>query len=210
MEASQAPPSAKPPVLVLYGGSFDPVHRGHTGIARAALEALDPERLLFLPCAQSPHKSDQPPNASGQDRVNMLKLACSDIDRTEVDDFELHQTGPSFTWRTLSHFRKLHPDHTLVWIVGADQWQNILNWAEPSFLRRNACYAVVPRDDSKITAHPGWQYEVIETRHPANSSAIRAALASGAKTHPHLHPPVARYIASHSLYTRANENGRNV
>ena len=88
-----------PRKIALFGGTFDPVHLGHIRIAQQAKDALGLDEVRFLPCRISPHKTDSRP-ASGADRCEMLRLATAGLPWAVVDDFELHQAGPSYSFET--------------------------------------------------------------------------------------------------------------
>ena len=97
--------------LGIYGGSFSPIHSGHVRAACAFLEAMDLDRLLIMPTAQSPHKPKDP-WASADDRLTMCRLAFEDIPayhdgRLQVSDFEVKREGKSYTVYALEHFSPL-------------------------------------------------------------------------------------------------------
>ena len=83
---------------VLYGGTFDPVHAGHLGVARHARDVLDAE-VALMPAADPPHKG--PTRASAAQRAQMLQLAVEGEPGLRVDLRELQRTGPSYTVDTL-------------------------------------------------------------------------------------------------------------
>ena len=81
----------------LMGGTFDPIHLGHLDIARAALEELKLDRVIFLPDGDPPHKL---PRAAGAQRLRMAELACEDIPGFEVSDMELKRPGTTKVVKT--------------------------------------------------------------------------------------------------------------
>jgi nicotinate-nucleotide adenylyltransferase len=113
----------------LFGGTFNPVHIGHVALVWEALKHLD--RLVVMPCGISPHKLEQrnvPQFASGEDRLEMLRLVFQDEPRIEVSDWELNQPGPSFTWQTLAYLRSREPEVEWVLVLGWDQFQVLPTW----------------------------------------------------------------------------------
>ena len=88
-----------PRKIGLFGGTFDPVHLGHVHLATVAKDALELDQVRFLPCRISPHKAGTSP-ASGEHRCEMLRLATRDLPWAVVDDFELHQREPSYSYET--------------------------------------------------------------------------------------------------------------
>ena len=86
----------------LLGGTFDPVHLGHLDVARVALRMLSLDRVLFIPAHEPPHRAF--PNASGADRLAMVKLAIRDEPKFEASTIELDNDGPSYTAVTIDRF----------------------------------------------------------------------------------------------------------
>lgn len=109
------------------GGSFDPVHFGHLVAAQDAYEQHDLAKVIMIPAAQAPLK-DFDVFASGEHRVRMLREAIDWDDRLEVSDFEVRQGGMSFTIDTVRHFKHLHADDDLYWIMGGDQLPKLDRW----------------------------------------------------------------------------------
>ena len=103
----------------LLGGSFDPVHRGHIAMAKAALRLLPVDGLVFIPTAFSPLK-DEKARATDADRLAMLRLAVADEPRFSVTDMEITRGGVSYTVDTLREWRRLHPADEIFFIAGMD------------------------------------------------------------------------------------------
>jgi nicotinate-nucleotide adenylyltransferase len=125
--------------VVIFGGSFNPIHHGHLIVARAVAEQLGFARITLMPVNIQPHKSARPAACrqqnglelmpSAQDRLAMVKLAVEGEELFEVSDLELLRPPPSYTIDTLRHLRQLHgPERPLCWIVGADMLADLPNW----------------------------------------------------------------------------------
>ena len=82
------------PLILLYGGAFDPVHRGHLAMAARAWAATGADRLCFLPAGQSPFKPSG--HVSAAHRLAMLRQAVAALPGAEIDDQELHRRGRSY------------------------------------------------------------------------------------------------------------------
>ena len=158
-------------------------------MARAALDELKLDRILFIPTGAQRYRG--PALASGEHRVAMLKLALAGEPRYGIDERELAADASGYTVDTLKAFDQ----PTL--LMGADQYAKLDTWHRPDEVRRLARLAVFARPGSPIK-------ERIDTiamppmKHSA--SEIRARAARGEDISGLVPPAVARYIAAHGLY----------
>lgn len=113
--------------ILLFGGTFDPVHCGHLITARAVAEALDFPRAQLVPAAIPPHKAGT--HASAADRLEMLKRATAGDELFEICTLELFRSGASYTYDTLVDLREQYgPAAELHWVVGADMLESLDTW----------------------------------------------------------------------------------
>jgi nicotinate-nucleotide adenylyltransferase len=187
-----------PQRIALFGGSFDPVHLGHLEIAARAVASMRLDRVIFLPCRISPHKLDGPPPTAGEDRLAMLRLATAGLDWAEVDDFDLTQPPPSYSYLTVAEMARRHPQAQLFWVLGRDQWEALPRWKHPEKLAKAVEFLVFSRDGDPIPRE-GWSMHPVTGVHPASATAIRAALSHGGSP-PWLPPAVAAFIRERGLY----------
>jgi len=178
------------------GGTFDPVHNAHLAMARAALEALDLGKILFMPTGAPRYRT--PAVASGEHRLAMLRLALEDEPRYEIDARELAPGASGYTVDTLRELRlELGPDTQLWLLMGADQYAKLGTWHRPDDVRRLARIAVFARPgislDSKVPLIAMKPMQV-------SASEIRARVARGEDISPLVPPAVANHIARHRLY----------
>ena len=103
MSTQPAPPRR----IGVFGGAFDPPHRGHTALAQAALDHLDLDLLLVVPTGTAWHKSR--PLSDAQHRLAMCALAFGDVSRAQIDDCEIVRSGPSYTVDTLQALHQAYP-----------------------------------------------------------------------------------------------------
>ncbi len=147
--------------LIVYGGSFDPVHVGHLIPALRAREILAADRVLFLPANRSPFKMKQHPGASGPQRLEMLRLAMVGVAGCAADERELHRAGPSYTVETLRELHAERPGVRLTLLLGADQLQMLHGWKGIGEILDMAAVAILPRmtgmaaDFSSVRRHLG-------------------------------------------------------
>ena len=194
------------PRIGLFGGSFDPVHCGHLAIATEAVRVAGLDRVVFLPTRESPHKPGWAAGANAAQRVEMLRLATRDLPWAEVSDWELLQPPPSYSWKTAGHFHACHPDASLYWLLGADQWAVIESWSKPEVLRELLHFVVFPREPHPLELpRAGWRCLRLHGEHPASSTGIRTDLVAGAGMHPHLPEAVARYVHANNLYGTSSD-----
>ena len=113
--------------VLLFGGTFDPVHYGHLIVARSVAERGGYDGVTLVPAAQPPHKSAA--TASPQQRLDMLELAVDGDDGFDICRDELLRAGPSYTLDTLEAMTaRLGPDVELHWVVGADMLADLPTW----------------------------------------------------------------------------------
>lgn len=186
-----------PRKIALFGGTFDPVHLGHIHLATLAKEALGLDEVRFLPCRISPHKEGSQP-ASGEDRCEMLRLATEDLPWAVVDDFELRQPGPSYSFETAESMAQRFPEARLFWIMGGDQWDALPRWKNPERLAKTVEFAVLARGETPLPRE-GYRLHVVQGEHPASATEIRASISNDG-THPWLDSKVAEWIEEKRLY----------
>lgn len=118
--------------IAFFGGTFDPIHFGHIGLALHLLEARHLDQVLFCPAYQSPFKEHHPPIASAEHRLSMLALALQDVPQFQSCRLEIDRKGISYTVETL---RELHTIYgkRVEWslILSYDSLESFHQWKEP-------------------------------------------------------------------------------
>jgi nicotinate-nucleotide adenylyltransferase len=130
------------PVLV-FGGTFDPVHNGHLAIARQARAAAGAEAVWFVPAALAPLR--EPPVASPEERLELLVAAIGGETGLKVVDTAVRSGGVSFTADTMDALRGEYPDLDLAVLLGADAARTIGAWERADDLLRRERFVVVNR-----------------------------------------------------------------
>lgn len=163
--------------ILLFGGSFDPLHNGHLHIVREALKQLSGiSRVIFVPAFASPgkeHKGMQP-----EDRLDCLKLGLKDTDY-EISNFEIHRKGVSYTVETLHHFQTQFPGAQLCWLLGADAYASFPTWRKPEEIRELATLVAVGRDGQEPELQDDHDIALTIPPSPWSSTALRTSLAAG-------------------------------
>ena len=168
----------------LMGGTFDPIHLGHLDIARAALEELKLDRVIFLPDGDPPHKL---PCAAGTQRLRMAELACEDNPGFEVSDMELRRPGTTYTVDTLRKLKELRPRDELIYLIGSDTLYLFPTWHTAQDVAKLCRMAVVLRPGDDLTGVINMQQELLQNYGlyscllskpglPISSSMVRDAL----------------------------------
>ena len=197
--------------LGLFGGSFDPIHRGHIEPVREARRALGLDRVIFLPTAKPPHKPGRV-LAPAHARYAMVELALLFEEGLYASTYELTVDRPAFTIETLEHFRRESPGAEIFLLIGGDSLADLHHWVRWREIPQAARLVVLDRPGWDLDA-PALDPEVAELartdrvlllRQPpvdVSSTRLREMLAAGlplpAGAVPEL---VVRYLQKYALY----------
>jgi nicotinate-nucleotide adenylyltransferase len=203
----------------ILGGTFDPIHNGHVGVAAAARTALGLATVQLAPARVPPHRAG--PLVSIYHRFAMVALAAESDASLVACDLGLDSTEPSYTGTLLDEFARAgHPASQMVFIIGADAFADIATWRYyPSILDR-CHFAVVSRPGLSVASLPArlpalagrftapmadWpatpQVFLIDSPTPdVSSTEIRARARAGASLDGLVPASVARYVRRHGLY----------
>ncbi len=133
--------------VLLYGGTFNPIHFGHLIMAQEAIESLLFDQVILIPSATPPHKKDV---INFRHRHKMVKLATQDIDYFKVSDIEDQLDGPSYTINTVRHFQEeLGKDTKVYWLIGDDTISELKKWHKIKELMQECNFVVAFRNVHK-------------------------------------------------------------
>src|SRR5216684_3134625 len=131
------------PRAAIYGGTFDPVHKGHIKVARKVLELFELEEVLFVPACLPPHKSAI---SSAFHRFAMLALATEQDARLRISTIELDEPARPYAVDTVERMQKaMGAGRQLFFMIGADSWSEITTWHEWQRLLKMCDLIVVTR-----------------------------------------------------------------
>src|SRR4051794_5582013 len=172
---------AKTRRVAVYGGTFDPVHRGHIAISEAVLSLFSMDEVLFIPAFVAPHKRKA--NVSPVvHRYAMLALATQDNERLLLSTIEIEAPEKPYTVETLSRLEESYGKETaLFFIIGADSWNEITTWREWERLLRNWSHIVLTRPGCELyTFHvpPDIRERIVDLR-GLGKEAVTARIAGG-------------------------------
>lgn len=204
--------------IAVFGGTFDPVHLGHLGLARAVLHSETVDEVLFLPSYHPPHKAGEGISPFEM-RVEMLRLAIAGEPGFQISLMEQERSGKSFTLDTLHLLSAQHPENELFLLIGSDSLRQLHTWSRAHELVARYGILVYPRTGemaereellkhwtsqeadrllNSVLCHLNyWDYA---------SSEIRALFAAGraGDAAQFLHPSVWQYLMKTKLYKPRN------
>lgn len=193
----------------IFGGSFNPVHKGHLRLALSAAKELNLDRIIFVPANIPPHKSSRG-LAANEKRLEMCRLAVADYPQFEVSGFEMAQTGKSYSLYTVEHFRQLYPCSSLYLIIGSDMLYSFDTWYHFEDIMKNVSVAAMARFDGELPRLDmkaqelrkyGNVYIIRSEPYPVSSTEIRSKIKNGEKYSCYLDEKVVQYITLMKLYT---------
>jgi nicotinate-nucleotide adenylyltransferase len=196
----------------ILGGAFDPVHNGHLEMARAAMEECGLDRVIFIPAAVSPFKTDGP-IAAGADRLEMLNRAINGFPYYEISKIELDRKEISYTIDTIRELdRDYGPELELSLIIGMDNLLSIAGWKDIELLIDRCRFIIITRPEFEIGRLTGenkyWTDTIMESGRgciisldiPVSSTAIRSAIRRGEDISVLVPDGVGSYIMEKGLY----------
>lgn len=186
----------------LMGGTFNPIHSGHTMLAQYMAEYGSFDEVWLMLSPANPLKPGHP-GADDTARIDMLRSATADIPHVKACLVEFELPRPSFTANTLRYLSERYPDCSFTPIIGADNWLCFNRWREPEFILQNFPPVVYPRPGYPVdinTLPDCVRYvdhcPVIEL----SSTFIRDSIASGHCVSQFLPAGIYDYIMTNSLY----------
>ncbi len=180
----------------LFGGMFDPVHKGHLHLATQVADALSLDRVIFIPASIPPHKKNGC-YAEGAHRLAMLRMATAHDARFAVSDYELSKEGTSYSYITVEHFAAQFPEDKLYFLIGDEAYSLLHTWKHPERIRAAASFVVVTREG---TPPPKDALYVEIPKVQISSTAVRCQILSGHGADALLPASVAAYIKENGLY----------
>lgn len=187
----------------IYGGSFNPIHMGHTQLAASIVAQGMVDELWLLVSPLNPLKSGEVSDiAEYEHRLKMAELATGGIEGVKVSDFERHLPLPSYTITTLGELGKAFPEHEFVLVIGADNWERFPRWYHADEILANYQILIYRRPGCELNekALPS-SVQVVDTPlYDVSSTEIRESVKKGRMMRRWLDARVARYIKKHQLY----------
>ena len=116
--------------LIFFGGTFDPPHAEHVAMVKACSEELKPDKIIIMPTFIPPHKKTFM-TASPTQRLEMCKIAFSEIENVEVSSWELEKRGKSYSYLTMEYLAKRYGGYDIFFLMGTDMLSSFHTWKNP-------------------------------------------------------------------------------
>ncbi|WOC33531.1 MULTISPECIES: nicotinate (nicotinamide) nucleotide adenylyltransferase [Caproicibacterium] len=194
--------------ILVYGGTFNPIHNGHLHLAASFEKITGAQRVLLVPTRVPPHKQAKE-LACEEDRLAMCRLAVKPFG-WRVSDLEIRRESPSYTADTLEQLSALYPKARLYFLTGEDMFMTLLSWYDPIRILRSATICAAPRSTSGLAQMLAYAVKIRQAGGealvrdvsylPVSSTQVRRAVREKQTVHTLVPPAVESYIAQHSLY----------
>ncbi|SHJ95067.1 nicotinate-nucleotide adenylyltransferase [Anaerobranca californiensis DSM 14826] len=190
--------------ILIFGGSFDPVHLGHLILAQICGQRLK-ARVIFLPTGNPPHKTITTPV---KHRLEMLKLAIKGNENFQISTYEVEKQGVNYTFETLAYLKKFY-NKDLYFLVGGDSLLDIHKWKEPEkilelctlvYAKRKGFEFDVYNHLKSFNLNPDKVVEIDTPIIEISSTDIRLEVKRGNSIKYLVPDAVEQYIYQHGLY----------
>ena len=180
--------------IAIYGGTFDPIHKGHLHVIEQVISRGIADRILVIPAGE-PLLREAQPFASGSERRAMCVQALADLPseiakKVEVNPIEILRSGPSYAIDTVDAVAQTYPDDEILLIVGTDAFAKIAHWHRSDELQDKVDFIVIDRPE--FPGAPTIDIGALDI----SATKVRAGEQDA------LSPHVATYVKEHNLYAR--------
>lgn len=197
--------------IVVFGGTFNPIHNGHLRIARAVQKRFLPDKILFVPSPSKhfAHRSYRKELAPYRHRLEMVSLAVKGYRGFEASDIEAKirsQGGPIYSILTLRRMKKIYPPGTeFYYIIGMDTLKTLNKWHNIQGLMKLCRFIVVPRPGYKRPKSMHRHLYLANVRINISSTLIRKRLNKKLSIKSLVQLAILNYIRRQSLYNASPE-----
>lgn len=195
----------------ILGGTFNPVHKGHTMLAKEVLNQFPDIEQLFIMPNNMPAYKESNDIISSEHRINMLNIASKDLNNTCVSDMEIVRGGNTYTIDTLRQIKNSNNKIKIYFVIGADSLYSIHKWREFQEIFDDCIIIAAKRDcdledvisysEDLKAKYPNLTIEFLNT-HSVNisSSQLRKDISCNIFDTEYLDENVISYIKSNNLY----------
>ncbi len=195
--------------ILMFGGTFNPVHNGHVRLCRMISERIDADLTVIVPTYSPVHKNTGDKLESSTDRLNMCRLAF-DGENELVSDMEIAKGRPCYSYETLEELHEIYRDSDIYMACGSDMLLSLHTWRNPERIYELATVCAMSRGDEFATlsdyvqAHRSEGLRAIIIDAPPvelSSTELRNKLENGESIEGLMPDKVAEYIRERGLYS---------
>lgn len=182
--------------ILIYGGCFDPVHKGHVYLLKKAIKSIKPDKIFIIPNSIPPLKNHD--NYSyPKNRLDMCNLAFGKITNLIVSDYEINnfKNKVSYTYQTIEHFKKQFPQADLYLLIGSDRYEDFKKWKNWQYIIDNAYVVVGNRTNKQIQTND--KHFIPININPIIISSQQLRIEPSKK---YLDKKIIKYIKDHKMY----------
>lgn len=177
----------------IFGGTFNPIHKGHVEIAKMAIDELGLDRMIFVPTFVSAFRTKEKME-SGEDRAKMIELVLPE--KSEISMFEVNRKSVSYTFETIKYFKHKFPNDQLFFVIGSDNLSMLHKWEEIDYIA-TATKIVVARRTKNFNKINAKKFNAIILK----NKLVEFSSTDYKKNNLHLvNKKVQQYIGKHCLY----------
>jgi len=158
------------PIVAIFGGSFDPPHKGHQAVVLKALEELEIDKLLVVPAYLNPFKHQA--LATADKRLEWCRLLCDGLPKVSVEAFETAAGRSVRTVETVRHFNRSH--HVKYLVIGSDNLSTLTQWYAFEWLNQHITWVIATREMYPLATDELRSWTILEVDLPVSSTHIRA------------------------------------
>jgi nicotinate-nucleotide adenylyltransferase len=155
----------------LFGGTFDPIHKGHVKAAESVQSVFAFDTILFIPSYIPPHKESEDV-ASAEDRLKMVEMALSSWDRFSPSAIEIDARGTSYSIVTLNRIKEMFPKTDIYFLLGVDAFLEIETWKDYEEVLEQCSFIVMSRPGYSLDDARGVLAEKFHQRMTAISEPV--------------------------------------
>lgn len=135
--------------IAIFGGSFDPIHKGHVMVAKAIVQNKLADKVWFMPSYLTPGKEKQ--ITDWKHRVKMLEAAVGNFKWAKISDFEIKEKGISYTYLTIRKLKAKYPNVNFSLVMGSDSFKNFQTWEHFDEIASSVNVIVYPREGYEVS-----------------------------------------------------------
>jgi nicotinate-nucleotide adenylyltransferase len=188
--------------IAIFGGTFNPIHKGHMFLARQAKRALNLDKIIFVPAYIPPHKKSND-IIDARQRLRMIELAISGRACFDISKYEIDKKEKVYSIQTVRHFKRFFPRGTeLFFLIGADSLKGLDKWKESHKLFDLCEFAVFSRPGFKLSGFQS-KFCISKIKIDAldiSSTQVREFINQGKSISRLVPKPVKDYINRKGLY----------